>query len=161
MTASTRFRNHRGELVEAPAFSASDAKNSFGRILDAAVRTGMVTITRHDEPRAVLLSMDEYRALSEARASALDALTGEFDAMLARMQAPGARKAMQSAFDTPATELGRIADRITNGCFPGKSLQERELGVAYFLNGYGPEILEIIGSHIELEEFKHLVLGLP
>jgi len=25
------------------------------------------------------------------------------------MQAPGARKAMQSAFDTPATELGRIA----------------------------------------------------
>jgi len=109
MTASTRFRNHRGELVEAPAFSASDAKNAFGRILDAAVRTGMVTITRHDEPRAVLLSMEEYRALSEARASALDALTGEFDAMLARMQAPGARKAMQSAFDTPATELGRIA----------------------------------------------------
>jgi hypothetical protein len=31
--------------------------------------------------------------------------------MLARMQAPGARKAMQSAFDTPAPELGRIAAR--------------------------------------------------
>lgn len=109
MTASTRFRNHRGELVEAPAFSASDAKNAFGRVLDAVVRTGMVTITRHDEPRAVLLSMEEYRALTEVRGSALDALAGEFDAMLSRMQAPGARKAMRSAFDTPAAELGRIA----------------------------------------------------
>ncbi len=109
MTTATRFRNHRGELVDAPAFSASDAKNAFGRVLDAAVRTGMVTITRHDEPRAVLLSMDAYRALSEASEGALDALTGEFDAMLARMQAPGARTAMRSAFATPAAELGRIA----------------------------------------------------
>jgi len=111
MSASTRFRNHRGELVEVPAFSASDAKNAFGRILDAAVRTGMVTITRHDETRAVLLSIEEYRALAGARQSALDTLSGEFDAMLARMQAPGARKAMQSGFDTPAKELGRIAVR--------------------------------------------------
>jgi antitoxin Phd len=109
VSASTRFRNHRGELVEAPTFSASDAKNAFGRVLDAAARTGMVTITRHDEARAVLLSIEEYRALAGARQNALDTLSGEFDAMLARMQAPGARKAMQSAFDAPAAELGRIA----------------------------------------------------
>lgn len=58
-------------------------------------------------------------------------------------------------------ELGRIAERIANCCLPGRSLQERELGVAYFLNRYGPEILEMIGSRIELGEFKHLVLDLP
>lgn len=109
MSASTPFRNHRGELVEAPAFSASEAKNAFGRILDVAARAGMVTITRHDEPKAVILSIEEYRALAGARQSALDTLSGEFDAMLVRMQALGVRKAMQSAFDTPAAELGRIA----------------------------------------------------
>src|SRR5688572_19453688 len=109
MSASTPFRNFRGELVEAPVVSASDAKNAFGRILDAALRSGMVTITRHDRPRAVILSMEEYRALAEARDSTLDTLTEEFDAMLAGMQAPAARKAMQAAFDTPARELGAIA----------------------------------------------------
>jgi prevent-host-death family protein len=111
MSAPTRFRNHRGELVEAPAFSASDAKNAFGRILDTAARTGMVTITRHDQTKAVVLSIEAYRSLAGARETALEALASEFDAMLARMQAPGARKAMQSAFDTPAPELGRIAAR--------------------------------------------------
>jgi antitoxin Phd len=109
VTGSTHFRNHRGELVETPVFSASDAKNAFGRILDAAVRSGMVTITRHDEPRAVILSIEEYRTLAGARESALDTLSGEFDAMLARMQAPSARKAMQAAFDTPTRELGQLA----------------------------------------------------
>ena len=109
MSDPTRFRNHRGDFVEAPAFSASDAKNSFRRMLDVAERSGMVTITRHDEPKAVLLSMDEYRALAGARQYALDALAGEFDTVLARMQAPGARNAMQTAFDAPARELGRIA----------------------------------------------------
>jgi antitoxin Phd len=109
MGASTPFRNHRGELVEAPEFSASEAKNAFGRILDAAARAGMVTITRHDEPRVVVLSIEEYRALAAARQNALDTLSGEFDEMLARMQSPRSRKAMQSAFDTPAAELGRIA----------------------------------------------------
>jgi len=115
MPAPTRFRNHRGDLTEAPAFSASDAKNAFGRLLEAAERSGMVTITRHNEPKAVLLSMDEYRALAGARQNALDAHSSEFDAMLERMQAPGARDAMQSAFDTPAGELGRIAVKGARG----------------------------------------------
>lgn len=109
MRATTPFRDHRGELVEAPEFSATEAKNAFGRILDAAARAGMVTITRHDEPRAVVLSIEAYRALVGARQSALDTLSGEFDEMLARMQSPRARRAMKSAFDTPGAELGRIA----------------------------------------------------
>ena len=115
MPASTHYRNHRGDLIEAQAFSASDAKNAFGRVLDAVERVGMVTITRHDEPKAVLLSMDEYRSLAGARQDSLEAMAGEFDAMLARMQIPGARDAMQSAFVTPAGELGRIAVKGARG----------------------------------------------
>ena len=115
MPQPTRFRNHRGDFIEAPAFSASDAKNAFGRVLDVVERSGMVTITRHHEPKAVLLSMVEYRSLAGARENALDVMAGEFDAMLARMQAPGAREAMQSAFDTPARELGHIAVKGARG----------------------------------------------
>ncbi len=109
MSASIPFRNHRGDVVDAPEFSATEAKNAFGRILDAAARAGMVTITRHDQPKAVILSIEEYKALTGMRQSALDTLSGEFDAMLKRMQAPGARKAMQAGFATPAADLGRIA----------------------------------------------------
>ncbi len=115
MSAPFQFRNHRGDLVAAPAFSASDAKNAFGRLLETAERAGMVTITRHNEPKAVLLSMDEYRALTDARQNALGALAGEFDAMLDRMQAPGAGAAMQKAFDTPPRELGRTAVQGARG----------------------------------------------
>ena len=104
---ATVLRNQRGERVA--EVSASEAKNSFGRILDSVARTGMVAITRHAQPRAVLLSMDEYRALTEGSGSVLESLTNEFDAMLDRMNAPGQREAMQKAFDTPPAELGRVA----------------------------------------------------
>lgn len=115
MPATTQYRNHRGDLIEAQAFSASDAKNAFGRVLEAVERSGMVTITRHDEPRAVLLSMDEYRSLAGARQDSLEAMAGEFDAMLARMQALGAHDAMQSAFATPARRLGPVAVKGARG----------------------------------------------
>lgn len=111
MGATTVMRNHRGDLVESPTYSASEAKNAFGRILDAVARTGVVTITRHDEPRAVLLSMEEYRSLVGSRQTNLDTLSAEFDSMLAHMQGPDARRAMQSAFDTPADGLGRLAGK--------------------------------------------------
>lgn len=40
------------------------AKNEFGRVLDLAEKNGAVVITKHDAPRAVLLSIDEYNALT-------------------------------------------------------------------------------------------------
>ena len=109
MDARPRFRNHRGELLEAPSFAASEVKNAFGRVLDEAVRVGRVTITRHDQPRAVLLSMEEYAALTQARDSALPGLTEEFDRLLAQMQMPATRKGMQAGFDTSAPALGHAA----------------------------------------------------
>ena len=61
------------------------------------------------KPQAVLISLDEYRALTHADEQSLGALTGEFDAMFERMQAPGAAAAMQKAFDTPPAKLGALA----------------------------------------------------
>ena len=92
-----------------PTVSATAAKNEFGRVLDEAVEKGAVAITRHDTPKAVLLSVDEYEALAAAGARRLEALTAEFDALYARMQTPRVRRGMKAAFDATPEEIGRAA----------------------------------------------------
>lgn len=108
MTALTML-NHRGESIEVAEFSATEAKNSFGRVLDTAFSQGMVTITKRDRPTAVVLSIDAYQALLDAQRQPLDSLSHEFDALLDRMQAPGIRTSMIEAFDASPDELGRAA----------------------------------------------------
>jgi len=92
-----------------PTFTATAAKNEFGRVLDIAVEKGAVAITRHDAPKAVLLSIDEFDALVAAGTRTLDTLTAEFDELLARMQTPTARKGMADAFDATPGRLGKAA----------------------------------------------------
>ena len=53
--------SHAGEAL--PLYSATVAKNEFGRVLDLALEHGGVVITRHNNPKAVLLSASEYQAL--------------------------------------------------------------------------------------------------
>jgi antitoxin Phd len=103
------FRNRRGEQVETASVTATDAKKQFGRVLELVLRGGAVVITKHDAPKAILLSMDEFNALTRATESSLDHLSAEFDAMLARMQTPKARAGMKAAFGAPPRELGRAA----------------------------------------------------
>ncbi|HKC24646.1 MAG TPA: type II toxin-antitoxin system Phd/YefM family antitoxin [Thermoanaerobaculia bacterium] len=103
------FHNRRGERVAMPTFTATDAKNEFGRVLDTAVEKGAVAITRRDAPRAVLLSIDEFDALVSAGGRTLDTLTAEFDQLLARMQTPKVRRAMAAAFDATPARLGGAA----------------------------------------------------
>ena len=103
------FRNRRGEDLRVPSFKATDAKNAFGRMLDTALREGALVITKHDAPKAVLLSWDEFEALAAVRSHRLESLTGEFDALLARMQTRAVRKGMRAAFDATPAELGKSA----------------------------------------------------
>ena len=51
-------------------FTAAEAKNRFGELLDSAQR-GPVTIEKHGRPAAVMLSHDEYEALSAFKLTAL------------------------------------------------------------------------------------------
>ncbi|HEV2729116.1 MAG TPA: type II toxin-antitoxin system Phd/YefM family antitoxin [Terriglobales bacterium] len=88
---------------------ATEAKNSFGQLLEKAMQGGVVVITKHDAPKAVLISMDEYTALSSAAESRINNLSAEFDSLLMRMQKPGARKAMQDAFRASPKQLGKAA----------------------------------------------------
>ena len=81
----------------------------FGPLLETAIRGGSVVITKHDTPKAVLLSMAEFEALGGSRPPDLNALGDEFNSLLARLQTPRARKALKSAFDATPKELGRLA----------------------------------------------------
>ena len=91
------------------SMTATDAKNEFGRAMDTVLQGGAVVITRHDAPKAVLISFQEYNQLKGAGAAQLDRLTGEFDALLAGMQRPASRAAMKAAFGASPKQLGRAA----------------------------------------------------
>lgn len=109
MPKPIRIRNARGELFEAAEVSASDAKNSFGRILERVAKDGGVIITRRREPVAVVIPVETYARLAGTEAGILNTLSAEFDALLERMQAPGVATAMQRAFDMEPRDLGRAA----------------------------------------------------
>jgi prevent-host-death family protein len=108
---SLTYRNSRGELVDVPAVAATRLKNEFGTVLDQALRGGAVAITRHDTPKAVLLSYEEFQSLVQARSHTLNDLSAEYNVLLARMQTPKARKGMAAAFNASPAELGRAAAR--------------------------------------------------
>lgn len=107
--AALTFRNSFGELVDVPSIPATRIKNEFGNALETAARGGAVAITRHDRPKAVLISYDEFQALVQARAPSLDDLTAEFDGLLERMQVPAVQKRAAAAFNASPAELGHAA----------------------------------------------------
>jgi antitoxin Phd len=94
---------------ESARFTATEAKNEFARALEMALRGSTVVITKHDAPKAILISMDEFKKLTHAAEFRLNTLSDEFDVMLDRMQGPKARAAMQSAFSASSKELGKAA----------------------------------------------------
>jgi prevent-host-death family protein len=109
MAAALKFRNSQGELVDIVEVAATRFKNEFGAMFEQAALGGAVAITKHDAPKAVLISYDEFRALMRARSPGLDDLGAQFDALLAGMQAPRAKKGMAAAFDASPAKLGRAA----------------------------------------------------
>ena len=103
------FRNSQGELVDIPSIAATKVKNGFGAILEQANHGGAVAITRHDTPKAVLLSYEEFVSLVKVRARPLDDLGAVFEQLLAGMQTSKARRGVDAAFKASPVELGRAA----------------------------------------------------
>lgn len=107
--ASLTFRNKLGELIDIPSIASTEVKNTFGTVLDRVVAGEPVAITRHDAPRAVLVSFDEFQSLVGSRLQALDALDAEFDGLLEKMQTQKAKDGVAAAFDASPASLGRTA----------------------------------------------------
>jgi antitoxin Phd len=87
---------------------ATTAKNDFSEVLEEAVGGGAVVITKHDTPKAVLVSYERLSALTR-REPDLTALTHEFDALVARMRTPKARAAARGFSSMTSAELGQAA----------------------------------------------------
>jgi antitoxin Phd len=90
-------------------FTATEAKNKFGQLLERAILGDVVVITRNDVQKAVLISIEEFDALSNAPEARINTLSGEFDALLARMQQPAALRGMQAGFRATPEQLGKAA----------------------------------------------------
>jgi len=103
---SRRFRMAGLETI---SVTATRARKEFGRILDMVAQGRLVVITKYDTPHAVMMSVDDSDADTEADTALLDTLSTEFDALLDRMQTPEARAAMDRAFNASPEELGRAA----------------------------------------------------
>lgn len=103
------FRNSQGKLIDISTVAATKVKNEFGAILEKTIHSGAVAITRHDTPKAVLLSFAEFESLVQERSRSLDDLNAEFDELLNRMQTLQARKGAEAAFTASPAELGRAA----------------------------------------------------
>ncbi|MUL81178.1 MULTISPECIES: type II toxin-antitoxin system Phd/YefM family antitoxin [unclassified Mycolicibacterium] len=113
--ATLTFRNRAGELVDVPTVAATRFKNEFAAIVEQAALGGAVTITKHNAPKAVLVSYAEFEALTRGNAPALDELTDEFDDLLNRMQTPEAKAAATSAFNATPEQLGAAAQSTHRG----------------------------------------------
>lgn len=90
-------------------FSAADAKNQFGQVLETAIAGDTVAITKYGEVKAIMISVEEYESLSQDPRQKLNMLTEHFDAMLAGMQTEEARRGMREAFEASPEEMGRTA----------------------------------------------------
>lgn len=88
---------------------ATEAKNEFGRMLETVIQGGRIVITKHDAPKAVLISIDEFNELTNAPTAGLEALSRDFDDLLASMQMPAARAGMKAAFRASPKQLGNAA----------------------------------------------------
>ena len=100
-------------MLALSSVTASEAKTEFARVLEIAARGGGVVVTKHDAPKAIVLSVENFNALAAAAETNLDTLDREFDALLARMQTPKARRGMKTAFDASGQQLGQAAVAAT------------------------------------------------
>ncbi len=97
-------------LAEMPTISATELKNATADVFEQVTARRAVAITRHDKPRAVLLSIDQYEALTaQQNPPWLEKLHEEYGGLLDRMQGPEQRAAAERAFNATPVELGEAA----------------------------------------------------
>jgi PHD/YefM family antitoxin component YafN of YafNO toxin-antitoxin module len=95
---------------------ASDVKTRGWRgVMRTLIAQGVVLVTNHDEPEAVIIPAQDYTALvetakqAESRTAAdLEALRRRFDQRLAALAAPDAGARLRSAVRGPVRLRGKV-----------------------------------------------------
>lgn len=111
MMSTLPYRNRNGRVVKMPSYAATDAKNSFGKLMRSVSRRGAIAITNRNEPEAVLLSVDEYQSLVAASRHVLEEIVAEFDAIIEQMQSSEAKRGVECAFDAVPSTLDGVVMR--------------------------------------------------
>ena len=96
-------------VQELPTITATELKQSTADVLDQVNAGKAVAITRHDKPRAILLSIEKYLELTGGTGDWLAELHEEYRGMLERMQDPAQKAAAKRAFNATPEELGKAA----------------------------------------------------
>jgi prevent-host-death family protein len=97
-------------VAEMPTISATELKNATADVFEQVASRRAVAITRHEKPRAVLLSVEQYEALTgQQNPDWLEKLHEEYRGLLDRMQGPKQRTAAERAFNATPEELGEAA----------------------------------------------------
>jgi prevent-host-death family protein len=96
-------------IADMPTISATELKNATADVFEQVAARRAVAITRHDKTRAVLLSVEQYEALTGQRPDWLEQLHEEYQGMLDRMQGPEQRAAADKLFSATPEELGEAA----------------------------------------------------
>ncbi|MEX2606531.1 MAG: type II toxin-antitoxin system Phd/YefM family antitoxin [Kiritimatiellia bacterium] len=94
---------------EMPSVTATALKNSTADILDQVTTRGVVAITRHNKPRAVLIPIGMYEQLTGGEISWLAELQAEYRGVLEDMQDPKQKEGADRAFNATSEELGKAA----------------------------------------------------
>jgi antitoxin Phd len=100
------------------SMTSTEAQNGFGRVLDTVARNHTVLITRHNAAQAVVISFERYQELTRGEVPTLDALSAEFDELLAKMQRPEVQAAALEAFRASPEELARAAGSVVRAAAP-------------------------------------------
>ncbi len=95
-------------LGELRMFGASTVKNRF-RDVAAQAAKGAVAISRYSRPELVIMTAGEYVRLEKLRRDPLDALTGQFDELVAKMQTARSKNAVPALFGATSADLGKAA----------------------------------------------------
>ena len=98
--------------------TASELKNNFGGVIAQAMKSA-VAITRHLRAEFVLLPVEQYLELQQARNAPLEALTSQFDAMVARMNTPAAKRGVAKLFQASPAALGKSAVKAAKATHGG------------------------------------------
>lgn len=103
-TAQTSLR-----LQELPTVTATELKHSTADVLDQVSGGKAFTITRHEKPRAVLISIEQYKELTSKESTMLADLQMEYGSILDQMQSPEQKAAAIRAFNATPEEMGKAA----------------------------------------------------
>jgi GTP1/Obg family GTP-binding protein len=108
-------------LKRMPKIASTEIAKQMQDVNDKVSRHGAAVITKHDKPVMVMMTVDHYKKLAAGATPDLDALTREFDEMVAAMQGKDFSAKALAAFNASPTELGRAAvEGARRGRRPGR-----------------------------------------